>query len=397
MKPSIRLLPAILCLALASCSLLGDPWSTRDDSAKTRAVEPELPPPVATHRFELQPGQDVVGTVQITISTHEDTLSDIARRFNVGYEEIVRANPDVDPWLPGEGTRIVVPTQFVLPDAPREGIVLNIAAMRLFYFPPAAKGEPQVVYTHPVGIGKVGWATPEGVTRIVRRKKDPVWRPTPSIIAEHRKNGEELPPVVGPGPDNPLGRHALYLGWPTYLIHGTNKPAGVGLRSSHGCIRLYPEDIALLFDLVPDGTSVRVVNQPFLFGWHDGKLYMQAYDVLEDDRRDWRGKDGRLLKKTVAARLKKIDAGLSEEALDWDLIFALADEPRGVPVPVSEPGSSLQSVLAAAPTVQNRLPEGATWDGQSDLPMDEATFREMLSDSQPPAAEPAGGREKTGT
>ncbi|MFO7278570.1 MAG: L,D-transpeptidase family protein, partial [Pseudomonadota bacterium] len=283
-------------LALASCSLLGEPAFRESPSEPVEPAEPAAAPPVATHRFEIDPeNEDVVGVVQITTAREEDTLSDIARRFNLGYEEIVRANPGVDPWLPGEGTRIVLPTQFVLPNAPREGVVINVAAMRLFYFPKRKEGEKQVVYTHPIGIGKVGWATPEGVTKIVRRQKDPVWRPTPSIIREHRKNGEELPPVVGPGPDNPLGRHALYLGWPSYLIHGTNKPAGVGLRSSHGCIRLYPEDVALLFDIVPDGTKVRVVNQPFVFGWRDGQLYLQAYDVLEDDPRDWKNAQKKLL------------------------------------------------------------------------------------------------------
>ena len=202
------------------------------------------------------PTTDIVGVVQKTIATKEDTLTDIARRFNVGYEEIVRANPGVDPWLPGENREIVIPSQFILPNAPREGIVINAAAMRLFYYPKVKKGEKQVVHTYPIGIGKVGWKTPEGATKIVRRTKDPVWRPTASIIDEHQEERRSARPAVVPaGPDNPLGRYAFYLGWPTYMIHGTNKPAGVGLRSSHGCIRLYPEDIAQLFELAPIGTQ----------------------------------------------------------------------------------------------------------------------------------------------
>ena len=144
-----------------------------------------------------------------------------------------------------------------------------------------------MVYTHPIGIGKVGWSTPEGSTKVISKQKDPVWRPTRSIIAEHKKNGEILPAVVPAGPDNPLGRYKLTLGWPSYLIHGTNKPYGVGLRSSHGCIRLYPEDIEQLFGMAGPGTKVTVVNQPYVFGWHDDKLYVQAYTVLEDDKRDW--------------------------------------------------------------------------------------------------------------
>jgi L,D-transpeptidase ErfK/SrfK len=377
---------ALLSLTLASCSLMDQPWRQRQPEEPPAPVVPADPPPVATHRFEIEDNQDIVGVVQITTSSEEDTLSDIARRFNVGYEEIVRANPGVDPWLPGEGTRIVVPTQFILPNAPREGIVINIAAMRLFYFPPRKKTEngleKQIVYTHPIGIGKVGWATPLGTTKVVRRQKDPTWRPTPSIIREHRKNGEELPAVVGPGPDNPLGRHALYLGWPSYLIHGTNKPAGVGLRSSHGCIRLYPEDIALLFENVKVGTPVRVVNQPFVFGWHEDQLYLQAYDVLEDDPRDWQKAQRKLLSKALATSIQK-ELKRRNEEVNWEVVSQIAHNPRGIPVPISQEGGSIEAVLAKAPRVQNRVPEGASWDGVSDLPVDEATFREMLSDTDP--------------
>jgi L,D-transpeptidase ErfK/SrfK len=267
---------------------------------------PALADPVATFKFEIDTDHDdVIGVLQSVTTSKEDTLSDIARRFDVGYEEIVRANPGVDPWLPGADRQIIVPTQFVLPDAPHEGIVINIAAMRLYYFPPRKPGQKQLVYTHPIGIGKVGWATPEGTTRILRRQKDPIWRPPVSVIKEHRENGDDLAAVVGPGPDNPLGRHAFYLGWPGYLIHGTNKPAGVGLRSSHGCIRLYPEDIAFLYDRIPIGTNVHVVNQPFVFGWSSDKLYMQAYGSLEDDQRDWKKAQQRLLSKSLGPRIQK--------------------------------------------------------------------------------------------
>jgi len=324
----------------------------------------------------------MAGVVQIVTTTKEDTLTDIARRFNVGYEEILRANPKVDPWLPGADRPIVVPSQFILPNAPREGVVINIAAMRLFYFPPHKSGEPQVVITHPIGIGKVGWATPEGVTKILRRQKDPTWRVPVSVIKEHRENGEELDRVIGPGPDNPLGKYAFYLEWPSYLIHGTNKPAGVGLRSSHGCIRLYPEDIAQLYDTVPLGTKVRVVNQPFVFGWHEGQLYMQAFDVLEDDPRDWKKAERKLLTKSLAATLQKQLKSRNEQ-VNWDLVGSLSHSPRGVPVPISGADGSVEQILAAAPKVQNRVPDGSTWDGKTDLPMDEGTFRQMLSETVP--------------
>jgi L,D-transpeptidase ErfK/SrfK len=378
-----------LCAALAACSLF-HPKHVETPPPPPPPAAPAEPQPVATERFELAPDEDVVGVVQIVTSSKEDTLTDIARRFNVGYEEILRANPKVDPWLPGADKPIVVPTQFVIPNAPRTGVVINIAAMRLFYFPPHKSGEPQIVVTHPIGIGKVGWSTPEGVTKIVRRQADPTWRVPVSVIKEHRENGEELERVIGPGPDNPLGKFAFYLQWPSYLIHGTNKPAGVGLRSSHGCIRLYPEDIAQLFAMVPVGTQVRVVNQPFVFGWHAGQLYMQAFDVLEDDSRDWKKTSRKLLSKSFAATLQK-QLKTHNEQVNWDVVATLTHSPRGVPVPISVADSSVDQVLASAMKVQNRVPDGSTWDGKSDLPMDEATFQQMISEIEP------GGNGASGT
>ena len=374
---------ALLCVTLAGCSLFGFHHKEPPAPPPPPPPPPEAPLPVANERFELAPNQDVVGTVQVVKADKDDTLTDIARRFNVGYEEIVRANPKVDPWLPGEGTSIVVPSQFILPDAPRTGLVINIPAMRIYYFPPSKKGEPQVVFTHPIGIGKVGWRTPEGVTKITRRQKDPTWRVPVSVRKEHHENGEELEPVIGPGPDNPLGKYAFYLQWPSYLIHGTNKPAGVGLRSSHGCIRLYPEDIQQFFNMVPVGTPVRVVDQPFVFGWRDDQLYMQPYDVLEDDTRDWNGKaQKKLLTKSLAARLQQ-QVQQQHEQVNWELVSSLARSPRGIPVPITRSDASVDAIVANSPHVQNVLPEGSTWDGRSDLPMDEATFNKMVSEIQP--------------
>jgi L,D-transpeptidase ErfK/SrfK len=378
---------ATVCLALTACSLLGG----RPKVAPPAQPAPPPPPaeaePLATQRFELVPDQTVVGQVQVVKASKEDTLTDIARRFNIGYDEIVRANPKVDPWLPGEGRTIILPTEFILPNAPHEGIIINVAAMRIFYYPPHKRGEPEVVITHPIGIGKVGWATPEGVTKIVRRQRDPTWRVPDSVIKEHRENGEELERVYGPGPDNPLGKYAFYLEWQGYLIHGTNKPAGVGLRSSHGCIRLYPEDIEQFFATIPVGTQVRVVNQPFLFGWQDGQLYLQASDVLEDDARDWKNAERKLLTKSLAVKLRKELAARNEE-VNWDLVAGVAHSPRGIPVSISDGGPNLEQVLAQAPLVQNRVPEGSTWDGKTDLPMDEATFRQMLSEIDPSSKRP---------
>jgi L,D-transpeptidase ErfK/SrfK len=382
-------LPVVL---LSACSLMNGP--TKPAPA---AVAPPQPPleaqPVATHRYEIDPERDdVVGVVQVVKADKEDTLSDIARRFNVGYEEIVRSNPGVDPWLPGAGREIIVPSQFILPNAPRQGIVINSAAMRLFYFPKRKEGEKQVVYTHPIGIGKVGWATPEGSTKVTRKTKNPTWRPGPGVRAEHKENGEILPAVVPPGPDNPLGTRAMYLGWPQYLIHGTNKPYGVGLRSSHGCIRLYPEDVETIYEMIMPGEKVTVVNQPFVFGWHEEQLYLQAFDVLEDDPRDWQKAQKKLISKSFAARIQQ-QLKARAEVVNWEAISRLAHDPRGVPVSVSAGDATVEQVLAAAPRVQNRVPDGATWDGKSNLPVDDQTFQQMLSDSDPqaPRSSPSRG------
>jgi L,D-transpeptidase ErfK/SrfK len=367
MNKNRSLLLGALAATLGACSLMQPPVAP--PPPEPVAVVPEPPryaPPVDTHRFEIDAANDdVVGQLQVTVVGKHDTLPDIARRFNVGYEEIVRANPGVDPWLPGVGREVVVPTQFVLPFAERKGIVVNIAAMRIYYFPPAKAGQKQVVYTHPIGIGKVGWSTPEGRTRVVSKEKDPVWRPTASIRAEHKKNGEDLPALVPAGPDNPLGRFKFTLGWPSYLIHGTNKPYGVGLRSSHGCLRLYPEDVAKIFEMVEPGTQVTVVNQPFVFGWHEDQLYLQAYDVLEDDKRDWARAQPKLLSKTLSKRIEQNLAG-RKETIDWVRVAAITHDPRGLAMSVSATDQDDAALIAAAPRVENRVPDGANWDGADD-------------------------------
>lgn len=387
----VAILP--LLLTVAGCSLMDGPWSPKAPPAPPAPVVPQDPPPQAMHRFEIDHEQDdLIGVIQVTKASKEDTLSDIARRFNVGYEEIVRANPKVDPWLPGEGREIIVPTQQLLPNAPREGVVINVAAMRLYYFPKREPGQKQVVYTHPIGIGKVGWATPEGTTRVVRKAKDPTWRPGPGVRAEHKKNGEILPAVVPPGPDNPLGTRAMYLGWPQYLIHGTNKPYGVGLRSSHGCIRMYPEDVEMIYEYVQTGERVTVVNQPFVFGWHEGQLYLQAFDVLEDDPRNWQKAQKSLLSRALAKRIQK-ELKARNETVNWELISKFTHDPRGIPVSVSRADASIEAIVAAAPRVQNRVPDDATWDGTSNLPADDATMRQMFSeDERPPVAAPTAAR-----
>ena len=328
--------------------------------------EPEVHAPLATQTFAFDPETTgVVGELQVTVAREEDTLADIARRFNLGFDELLHANPGVDPWLPGGGTPIVLPTQFVLPDAKPEGVVINVAALRLFYFPKADPDEPRVVTTYPIGVGKVGWATPLGRTKIVSKRKNPVWTPPASVRREHAAAGDPLPARVPAGPDNPLGTRAMNLGWPSYLIHGTNKPAGVGMRASHGCIRLYPEDVEALYDELPTGTRVTIVNQPLLYRWQDDRLYVQSYPPFEDHDHDADRAKGALLEELEDERtLQRLaDAG---GAVDPLLIEQLIDEGRGVAVPVTVAGQSYYAFLASARRVENAVPVGSNRHGHDE-------------------------------
>ena len=380
--PCIRLaLPAGLALAAGACSLMGPPLRPPPPPPPPMVVRPAppLPLPVQTEKFVLAPGQDVVGTVQVVKVLKGQVLTDIGRRFNLGYEEMRRANPGVSVWLPPVGTPVVLPTQFILPDAPHRGIVVNLAAMRIFYFPLHKPGQPQIVFTHPVGIGRRGFVTPQGVGHIIDHQKNPIWVVPRSILAEHAKEGAPLPKVVGPGPLNPLGNYALQTSWPEILIHGTNKPVSVGWRVSHGCIHLFPEDIKQLFYMVPNGTEVRIVDQPYLFGWKDGRLYMVAYGPLKGDKRPWK-RDWRRLVPTLLTHAERMDLRRHRQKIDWARVAQLVASPRGVPVPVSgNEGSGLEQVLADAPRVQNRLPAGSTWNGSTDLPATNSQFRKFYA------------------
>ncbi len=229
----------LICLSLGLSVLMG-----------TTAHSITLPTP--------QEGDDLVGQTFKFHTRYEDTFSDIARFYDIGYRELRDANPEVDPWLPGEGTEITIPQQYILPSGPRNGIIINLAELRLYYFPPGRKE----IVTYPLGIGREGWSTPVGTTKIIGKKKDPTWTVPDSILKEHAQDGRPLPPVVPPGPDNPLGGYALYLGIKGYLMHGTNKPYGVGMRVSHGCIRLYPENIEQLFNMFPSAPRCASSTNP---------------------------------------------------------------------------------------------------------------------------------------
>ncbi|MPY70847.1 MAG: L,D-transpeptidase family protein [Alphaproteobacteria bacterium] len=277
----------------------------------------------------------VIGRMRRHIAVKNDTLIDLARQYNLGFTELVATNRGVDPWIPGEGTEIILPGEHVLPDGPREGLVLNISDQRIYYFPRGGGATE----SYPVGTGRDAWGTPRGKTAIVRKKFLPSWYPPKSI----RKEDPTLPAVVRPGPDNPLGRHAMYLGWSGYLIHGTNRPYGVGRRVSHGCVRLYPEDIAQLFPRIKIGLPVAVVAQEAKIGRRDGELVLEIHpnpvqsDELEAGDPMTPAKIAELAYKVTAA------AGEHAHRIDWDAVHRAEAERAGVPVPILKPGEAASS------------------------------------------------------
>lgn len=241
-----------------------------------------LPLGVVAEVYDLPPeGNDVIGALTTVTAREDDTLLDIARRHGLGYEDIVRANPEVDTWLPGEGTNVTLPTRYVLPPGPRNGVVLNLAEYRLYYYPAPEEGKQAVVMTYPISIGRMDWETPLGRTTIISKVRNPSWYVPESILAEHAADGDPLPRIVPPGPQNPLGDYAMRLGLPGYLIHGTNRPDGVGMRVTHGCIRMFPEDIDYLFGRVNVSTAVRIINEPVKIGWNGDELVIEVHETLE--------------------------------------------------------------------------------------------------------------------
>ncbi|MGY0399130.1 MAG: L,D-transpeptidase family protein [Ostreibacterium sp.] len=275
-------------------------------------------------------GINVVGEAFLIKTKESETLADIAREYGIGYTEIIQANPDVDRWYPGDNTPIVIPARHVLPDTPHNGLVLNLPEMRIYYYPKPQKGELPKVVTYPVGIGRQDWQTPRGKTSVIQKKENPTWTPPASIKAEHATAGDPLPDVVPAGPDNPLGTRALRLGIPGYLIHGTNKPYGVGMRVSHGCIRMRPEDVEALFDMVPLGETVRIINQPLKISRFAGALFMEFHPPLEEDGLSYLDN----LTNALATAHKKLNfqtEGLSERTVE-----TVVKEASGLPVHVAD-------------------------------------------------------------
>ncbi|MBA2779567.1 L,D-transpeptidase family protein [Halomonas kenyensis] len=321
----------LLCIAM----MAGPAWAEEDPQEQEES-EAEWP----KGHYPLPEQGDVIGEDFVVTAKDEQTLLDIAREHNVGYEEIRRANPDVSVWLPGEGTEVVIPGRFILPPVAREGIVINVAELRLYYYPPVEEGETPRVETYPIGIGREGFDTPLGKTKTTMRLKDPAWYPPRSVREEAAERGETAPAVVPPGPDNPLGSHAILLDISGYLIHGTNQPDGIGMRASRGCIRMFPEDIESIFDRVPVGMQVNIINQPIKAGWDGDTPYVQVYEALGEQEA------GMASLMETLAMLQRNDEE-SATPLNYEMLRELLENPSGevvalTPAPEPEPEEAVE-------------------------------------------------------
>jgi L,D-transpeptidase ErfK/SrfK len=300
--------------------------------------------PAGATTYELGEGTPLVfGEITHYTTTYEDTFTDIARRYSLGWEELIRVNPGIDPWVPGAGKDMVIPTRRILPSGAHEGIVINLPEHRLYYFPKPKKGEKPTVITYAVSIAKMDWNTPLGETRIVSKEKNPKWYPPDSVRKEHAERGEPLPAVVGPGPDNPLGAYKMRLAITpgAYLIHGTNNPLAVGMAVTHGCMRMYPEDIEALFPLVPVGTKVRILNEPVKVAFVDGELLLEVHPPVDAE--------GQTIAPDLELFSKLLDQALgpTTAAVHWDFARETMQAANGLPTVVG-----LEADLDTTPQVQ---------------------------------------------
>jgi L,D-transpeptidase ErfK/SrfK len=289
-------------------------------------------------------GSTIIGENGSMTTVYEDTLPDLAQRYSLGYYEIIRANPGVDVWVPGAGKRLTLPGRRILPPGPRDGIVVNLPEHRLYFYPKPRRGEKPAVITYPVSIGKMDWRTPLGETRIVSKVRNPSWTPPESVRKEHAERGDILPKVVPAGPDNPLGAFAMRLavGGGSYLIHGTNNPLAVGMAVTHGCIRMYPEDIAALFPLVPVGTKVRLVNEPVKAAWVQGQLLIEVHPPVDAE--------GQSVEPDLQVLEPLLDQELGNDiaAIHWDLARDTLAAATGLPTLVGLAAEPDTSTPAAA-------------------------------------------------
>ncbi len=290
-------------------------------SLLTFSVSALLTTSALTKEFPWGAHNDIIGEQHIVTAKYEDTLSDVGESNNIGFNEIVTANPGIDAWLPGEGSQIVVPSEYILPSI-REGIVINLREFRLYYFPK----DGRKVITYPVGIGAQDTPSPLIETQVKLKIEKPNWYPPASVRAKYLKeHGEEMKRVFPPGPSNPLGPYAIQLDIPGYFLHGTNKSFGIGTKVSHGCIRLYNEDISELVFKVPKKTPVRFVKEPIKVGLKDDQLFVELHPDEADNI------SNKKMVQEIIQKAIRIEKRHGPVDLDIYAIERAIDKPLGVP------------------------------------------------------------------
>lgn len=275
----------------------------------------------ATEYSLPQTGNTLIGYIQFAHASSRDTPVTIAERYDLGLNAIVEANPGTSERRLGS-TSLRIPTAHILPAVAHRGIVINLPEMRLYYYPEDSAS----VMTFPIGIGKIGKSIPIRNTNITRKTVNPSWIPGPDVRAYNQEQGIDLPRVMGPGPDNPLGPYAIYLNIPSYLIHSTIFPESIGRRASFGCIRMNEGDIKQFFPLVTPGTPVVILNTPYKVGWHNNKLYLEAHRPLEELSEDFNAS----MEGVVAVVQRALPKGVMT-MVDWQLVAHLAEDPDGIP------------------------------------------------------------------
>lgn len=350
-----------------------------------------LTSPVNALSFDLpEDGSTVVGTAHKIIPQGSNTLLDIARHYELGHHEITLANPKVDVWVPEVHDEVIIPTRFILPPKPWAGVVVNISQRRLFYFPKPAKGQKPQVITYPVSIGREGWSTPLGITKITGKHKDPAWWVPKSIKAEHQAAGEaNFPDYFPPGPNNPMGMLAVGLGFPGIFIHGTNKPWGLGMRTSHGCLHLYPENAVTFFDQIAVNEQVRVIDEPVLVGVDGRQLVMVHYEPVAEY-----GTSLQPMTRAAVALAPYLQSVVHPPAgdsprydVDWDRVQQVVARFQSMPVPVSPASDSLQDILAAMTAEPyNEPPYGV--EANNAMPPDRSTPAAGPEETAPAQANP---------
>ena len=280
----------------------------------------------AVSTFDFHQNLEIIGKTEIVKTVYEDTLIDLARVHNLGFTEIVSANKSVNKWLPGEGTTVLLPKAFIVPsNYLKKGMTINLAEYRGFY----ADGNKLI--TFPVGIGRMDWATPLGISKVDLKLENPSWYPPASVRQEYREEGIYLAPVIPAGPDNPLGKLAMRLDIPGgYFIHGTNKPDGVGMQVSHGCIRLFPEDIKLIFSLTNIGMQVKIINEPFKIGILENHIFLEIHEALTPEDTNNSYENVRLMIEKFMIHRRVV------ATIDWVKVKQIFEKKTGVPTLIAE-------------------------------------------------------------